>query len=416
MQSIAFVLTIFVGAKMVSAWISTRTLRPPPTVPSFRMKMITSTSQKTYTENNPAGFSTHVLDHIDAALDTFASLSNGQSLSSEEIQALVTSLEVIIDDAQSSSFDNDNQRIDTSTDNSVADDNNNNEDDVISITTGLESVPVAPVVTFSSSPQSKPTLTTTASSNYREAKSYGTRSKHEDTNIKPTGYSSGGLSPAISSDISAVVTDVNTATKPWMTKSNSRSSGSSGHNNGSPKSYGTRSKYVDSNVKPTGYSSGGLSPAWTTSPGPGVVMVTEPLSSAHAVSMTREDNDSDSDSDSDSATSDASDNAVFLVNTVLSPSPSSSPSPLPPVSPPSPSPVSPSPLLQGGVCDMTMIGHEDFVLNVFQLHDLQGLGLGQGQGQGGLCSVDTKGTIKTWDLVSGQCQTTMMGHSGEYSG
>lgn len=53
-----------------------------------------------------------------------------------------------------------------------------------------------------------------------------------------------------------------------------------------------------------------------------------------------------------------------------------------------------------GLCEMTMVGHADFILNAFELLD------------GGLCSVDTKGTIKAWNIGSGECKTTMTGHSG----
>ena len=405
MRSTAFLLVIVVGTHMASAWISTRIMCQP--IPSLRM-MVTSTPQKTprNTENNPAGFSTNVLGHIDAALDTLSSRSNGRLLSMEEVQGLMTSLEAIIDDARSPSADHDHQTADdvdvvavtsspqTTTTNTTA----NNYREVNGTRSKLANANIKPTgyssggqdpaisdvdATAVAKPlQPKSSSSSTNSGNHNGSpKSYGTRSKLANANIKPTGYSSGGLAPAIS-DVDAMA-----VAKPLQPKSSS-SSTNSGNHNGSPKSYGTRSKLANANIKPTGYSSGGQAPA---------------ISDVSMMSMTSGD-------DSKASNPQAQAQAVFLVNTVLvaepvdavvlSPSPSSlsSTSLLSPSteattvtgtssSSISSSSISSSDFLaadgQGlapslGACDMTITGHPDFVLNVFQLLD------------GGLCSVDTK--------------------------
>ena len=317
------------------------------------MMITTSTPQKMQinTENNPAGFRTHVLDHIDAALDTLSSRSNGRSLSLEEVEELRASVEAIIEDAQSFS-EYDSQTLDSVT-------------DVV-----VEEHPAAPAVKIISSSQATETTTTR---NNREPKSYGTRSKLMNTNIRPTGFSSGGMAPAVAEDMGEILDADTVATrlKP-KSSSNSKTTGSSHYNSGVPKSYGVR-KYTDYNVKPTGYASGGLSAQTMTGEGEG----------------------------------EGEGNAVFLVSTVLVPDPVDNNVVLSPVesvdvtsSGSSGNNEGPGLAPDQGACAMTMTGHPDFVLNVFQLLD------------GGLCSVDTKGTIKTWDLQTGQCQATMMGHSG----
>ena len=349
----AFVFAIIVvgTTNQACAWISTRMSRPVHY--SLRM-MITTTPKKMQinTENNPAGFRTHVLDHIDAALDTLSSRSNGRSLSLEEVEVLVASVEAIIEDAQSFS-EYDSQTLDS-------------VPDVI-----VEDHPAAPAVKIISSSQATETATTR---NNREPKSYGTRSKLMNTNIRPTGFSSGGMAPAIADDMGEILDADTVATrlKPKSSSSNSKSTSSSHYNSGEPKSYGVR-KYTDYNVKPTGYASGGLTAQTTTGEGEG----------------------------------EGEGNAVFLVSTVLVPESVDNNVVLSPVESNEVTGSGSSGNNEGsglapdqGACAMTMTGHPDFVLNVFQLLD------------GGLCSVDTKGTIKTWDLQTGQCQATMMGHSG----
>ena len=308
--------------------------------------MITSTPKKMQinSENNPAGFRTHVLDHIDAALDTLSSRSNGRSLSLEEVDLLVTSVEAIIEDAQSFS-EYDSQTLDS-------------VPDVI-----VEDHPAAPAVKIISSSQA---TETTSTRNNREPKSYGTRSKLMNTNIRPTGFSSGGMAPAVADDMGEILDADTVATrlKPKSSSSNSKTTVSSHYNSG-PKSYGVR-KYTDYNIKPTGYASGGLSAQTMTGDGEG----------------------------------EGEGNAVFLVSTVLVPEPVDNNVVLSAVESMEVIGSGSNGNNDQGACAMTMTGHPDFVLNVFQLLD------------GGLCSVDTKGTIKTWDLQTGQCQATMMGHSG----